>query len=444
MCLGDIQDIRRLLQNSGADPQVIGLGGLTPEEVKCKPRTQDSTLDEARPPCSRVKLGMVVKLAKEQKDKLREIVRETASLTDWLNKGTLFHHDLHCIPSPDTADDEVLCKFISAGKEEHFTFPLDCVVIQGHKYFADFLQELHKRNKKHGRASASASSTTPLPPEHLAQKASQKQTTRPCDFFGSALNLNDVLQAPLPDNRKYRSAELLSGCLIHFVVDGVLNKDLRLVDLECVLQSGAGVFDDHVLYVNARAYFTDQQHLLCSVTSLHLAAFGGCSDCVARLLEASASVETCCVVQPVLKLCGFPDWTPLADAVLGSCMTLPASSTPSAACRLLEGMADPDSGVGCLSCLHLAVVKNADKEVVKVLIDNKADVTLKTSSLIRGSEAYTHVGIPSGIAVSHPLNFVTVPTLRIRMNREVNSWLYSLLRSMDMAPFYTIFIKLLL
>eukprot|EP00913_Durusdinium_trenchii_P020765 g19505.t1 len=98
----------------------------------------------------------------------------------------------------------------------------------------------------------------------------------------------------------------------------------------------------------------------------------------------------------------IPCWTPLADALLATVDFGTRRAAVAAARRekdcvvtyLLNERANPDGcgGSGGLSCLHLAVGKNCDSEIVSMLVENSADVTLKTSTYVRATRAHGNRG----------------------------------------------------
>ncbi|CAE7731056.1 unnamed protein product, partial [Symbiodinium sp. KB8] len=110
---------------------------------------------------------------------------------------------------------------------------------------------------------------------------------------------------------------------------------------------------------------------------------------------------------------GIPCWTPLSDAIVSTIDTNHAARNPSAPhpsirCakesvaviqHLLEQRANPDGcgGSGGLTCLHLAVGKNCDTELICLLVEHSADVTLKTSEWVRATRAHGNRGWDRGL-----------------------------------------------
>ncbi|CAE7329412.1 unnamed protein product [Symbiodinium natans] len=224
------------------------------------------------------------------------------------------------------------------------------------------------------------------------------------------VELEDAVQMklsnPLRPGKFYRKRNRVSaGYLLHYAVDEMVREEDKKWQTppEDVLQYIVASRAD--IHAKAEVERRTNANEFCSVTSMHLAAVGHCLPAVKALLNLGASLESASVFDKI------PCWTPLADAIVATIdynHAMRSSASPYPLIRgakdsviqyLLEQRANPDGcgGSGGLSCLHLAVGKNCDTELICLLVENSADVTLKTSAYVRATRAHGNRGWDRGL-----------------------------------------------
>eukprot|EP00435_Cladocopium_sp_Y103_P010723 s639_g2.t2 len=217
------------------------------------------------------------------------------------------------------------------------------------------------------------------------------------------------LANPLRDGRFFRKRNrVVSGYLLHFAVDEMVFSESE-VDRDVVrtiVQLRADVHSRAWVKRNISKDFFD-------VTAIHMAAASFSLPAVKTLLEVKASIESAATFDEI------PCWTPLAEALLATIHhskeedvqsnKRQKASKPKSVLQiktkecviqyLLKERANPDGcgGSGGLSCLHLAVGKNCQSEIVHMLVEGNADVTLKTSGYVRATRAHGNRGWDRGL-----------------------------------------------
>lgn len=213
------------------------------------------------------------------------------------------------------------------------------------------------------------------------------------------------LANPLRDGRFFRKRNrVVSGYLLHFAVDELVFSESELDRdvVRSIVQLRADVHSRAWVKRNISKDFFD-------VTAIHMAAASFSLPAVKTLLEIKASIESAATFDEI------PCWTPLADALLATIHhskdedVQKASKQPKSVLQiktkecviqsLLKERANPDGcgGSGGLSCLHLAVGKNCQSEIVQMLVGGNADVTLKTSGYVRATRAHGNRGWDRGL-----------------------------------------------
>ncbi|CAE7546855.1 unnamed protein product [Symbiodinium pilosum] len=233
------------------------------------------------------------------------------------------------------------------------------------------------------------------------------------------IDLEEVVQIklshPLRPGKFYRKRNrVATGYLLHFAIDEMVreeDKKWRASGEEVLKYIVTSRADIHA---KADVERRTNSNEYCSVTGMHIAAVGHCLPAVKTLLSLNASIESAAVFDKI------PCWTPLSDAIVATIdyhnsMRHSTGQHPTVKCAkdcviqyLLEQRANPDGcgGSGGLSCLHLAVGKNCESELVCLLVENSAvdasaslhsDVTLKTSAYVRATRAHGNRGWDRGL-----------------------------------------------
>ncbi|CAJ1376832.1 unnamed protein product [Effrenium voratum] len=235
--------------------------------------------------------------------------------------------------------------------------------------------------------------------------AMQEQEDDPMDWeilpdiaIDDAVHLK--LRNPLRPGNFYRKRSLvISGYLLHFVLDELIRESDR-----GPLQNDGAL--RHIVKqkadIHARAEVKrNTASDVYFVTAMHMAAVSYSLPAVKLLLDLKASIESAATFDKI------PAWTPLADAIIATVDWSQRSVKKARlACTkdcviqyLLSERANPDGcgGSGGLSCLHLAVGKNCESDIVCMLVENNADVTLKTSQYVRATRAHGNRGWDRGL-----------------------------------------------
>ncbi|CAE7592366.1 unnamed protein product [Symbiodinium sp. CCMP2592] len=442
------QVVKILLENT-ADPTTMDLSGATCNDLRPQGGASASTLRSLRLRSIGIKRGMVVELnldaIAKKGPKARLEVRQFLETADARRSEFVVMADAE---DPHEEDDLLqISLLVRDGLEESRVLKIQqcCVSVLGYRFFQCCLRQVLDylfgtvqmpsprsmmdspiiRSRTLEEESAAAEGSLTVQDFRLGGPSKRRAVTI-ADFHGEDVMsdpdlepgiLPDVeiehavkmkLSNPLRPGKFYRKRNRVAeGYLLHFAIDEMVREEDRKwnVAAEDVLQYIVASRAD--IHAKADVERRTNANEFCCVTGMHIAAVGHCLPAVKALLSLGASIESAAVFD------GIPCWTPLSDALVSTIDYNHATRNPSAPHpsirgakesaaviqHLLEQRANPDGcgGSGGLTCLHLAVGKNCDTELICLLVEHSADVTLKTSEWVRATRAHGNRGWDRGL-----------------------------------------------
>jgi len=435
--------VRSLLQHL-ADPNAVDLSGASCNSLRPSAGGMSSAL-------TGLKKGMVVTLNIEKAKQQHRLRRDAQLFIDTAEFSRQSEFVvLADVEDPENEDDLVHIQLISTELFEdvqQLKVPQSCVDVLGWRFFGhycDLLAEtIHERRATSHHPSGSmpgldsprsspkfnkslttttwkdedeVSGTSSFPLEEISAIRRFVTIAESADLRGedeaweSMITCDVPLEEaihmkfdnPLRDGRFYRKRNrVATGYLIHFALDEYVASESEMDRevLRSIVKLRADVHRRASVKRNvSKDYF--------EVTAIHMACASFSLPAVKSMLELKGSIESAATFDEI------PCWTPLADALLATLhmdddvsksvrpkSVLQIKTKECAIKYLLKERANPDGcgGSGGLSCLHLAVGKNCESEIVQMLVEGSADVTLKTSGYVRATRAHGNRGWDRGL-----------------------------------------------